>query len=294
MTCEAWTCSSNANSDVTQNDQQLWDSLAIQQIKHTYEEHSISNTSSWTKEYTFSELEEQVQFIADSPANSAKLAVDPSRVLNKVRDTYVSYVINSMTDFEESKLRTMAKMLAPAICRVGGDMTDKQIYLMGDESDSYHIDSGLTGSIRAQEFLQLGNFLKEVNAQFVFGLNILYPVIEGWTLANGTDPTYLLDANEKLIAVDANQIPWNPTNAKSLLQFAINNGIEIYGLELGSAQNHKLTPQETVARLQTLDNILNELYGYDFKPKLLGPDANHLIFQTEQWPSWMMDYIDNA
>eukprot|EP00124_Ichthyophonus_hoferi_P000163 Ihof_evm27s5 gene=Ihof_evmTU27s5 len=228
------------------------------------------------------------------------ISINPTKALSKVRDTYVSYTIDTSksmsftaVNFKEGKLKTLSKLLKPAICRVGGSANDRLIYTMQKDHircwDKAHC---LTG----EKFKELADFIQDVGAQFVFGLNILYPYHEGKWTPGEKRGLYIRNKDGHNHRVSISDAPWDPTNTEALLKFIVDQDINIYGFELGNEENVNLTPEETVSRLLTLDKMMKSLFndGNIEMPKLIGPDTHSSIFRTSQWPSWTQDYVDLA
>lgn len=76
--------------------------------------------------------------------------------------------------------------------------------------------------------------------------------------------------------------PWDPTNAKALLSYALAQGqaASIFGLELGNEQNSEMSAAQQAAALHVLAGVLDEVWGAADaavpRPALLGPDTHSL------------------
>ena len=68
---------------------------------------------------------------------------------------------------------------------------------------------------------------------------------------------------------------WDPAMATALLEYAVQNGMPIHGVELGNEENEFLTPQETAADFWTLCHVLARVYpDATHRPLLFGPDPH--------------------
>lgn len=90
--------------------------------------------------------------------------------------------------------------------------------------------------------------------------------------------------------------PWDPTNAREILQWTIAQGLDdvIYGLELGNEVDGLYTGAQQAQNLQILYNLTLELWADrpSRRPVLLGPDAAHQAHtSTPPWSSRRDAYV---
>ena len=70
--------------------------------------------------------------------------------------------------------------------------------------------------------------------------------------------------------------PWDPANARALLQYLRASGLPVYGVELGNEQNTIMTAQQQAGAARVLAALLDSVYGAGSadRPRLIGPDPH--------------------
>ena len=95
--------------------------------------------------------------------------------------------------------------------------------------------------------------------------------------------------------------PWDPTNARELLEWTIANGLDhlLYGVELGNEQNTKYSAVQIAHNTARLYNLTLELWPDDSRrPRLFGPDP-HSLHDTSSGASqmelaWMTEWLSTC
>ena len=95
--------------------------------------------------------------------------------------------------------------------------------------------------------------------------------------------------------------PWDPQNARELLEWTIANDLDhlLYGLELGNEQNTKYTAVQIAHNTARLYNLTLELWPDESRrPRLFGPDP-HSLHDTSSSASqaelaWMADWLSTC
>ena len=92
--------------------------------------------------------------------------------------------------------------------------------------------------------------------------------------------------------------PWDPSNARHLLEWTIKNGYAhlIHGFELGNEQNTQYTAEQMAHNVQTLHNLSVSLWpDASNRPKLFGPDPHSLHDATSDASKaelkWITDWL---
>ena len=95
--------------------------------------------------------------------------------------------------------------------------------------------------------------------------------------------------------------PWDPKNARELLEWTIANGLDhlLYGVELGNEQNTKYSAVQIAHNTARLYNLTLELWPDDSRrPRLFGPDP-HSLHDTSSGASqtelaWMAEWLSTC
>eukprot|EP00730_Choanoeca_flexa_P019632 TRINITY_DN9598_c0_g1_i2.p1 TRINITY_DN9598_c0_g1~~TRINITY_DN9598_c0_g1_i2.p1 ORF type:complete len:595 (+),score=113.64 TRINITY_DN9598_c0_g1_i2:94-1785(+) len=169
--------------------------------------------------------------------------------------TYKSWNIDASADrqfftrnLSNAELHYLARHSAPGLLRFGGTGNDDLVYAFGNSSCR-------TGTcLNASWFDNLMDFASAADTPVVFGLNIQYRS----SLANGNSV-------------------WDPTNARQLLQYALQKNYTFYGFELGNEQNNALSAEQEASDFAVLQALLVELWhDKNTRPKIFGPDPHSM------------------
>jgi hypothetical protein len=129
----------------------------------------------------------------------------------------------------------------PGLLRFGGTGNDYLTYAFGNTT------CGSSPCLNQSWFDNLMNFANDAGAPVVFGLSIK-PRTSG---GNGGSV-------------------WDPTNARQLLQYAIQAGYTFYGFELGNEQNDAYHPEQEATDFAILQELLVSLWpSAASRPKVL-------------------------
>jgi heparanase 1 len=158
---------------------------------------------------------------------SGSITVDFDRVSATTGDGYISFNFDWHLNSEEPpawynssvlvinltnpKLIYLASQLSPGHLRVGGSEEDVAIYDIGAHRPCVE---GFCMSM--DRWHELVDFCQKAKIRLVFGLNAMYG------RSNSTSH-------------------WDPSNAKSLLNYTASNKMPVYGFELGNELEHKVT-----------------------------------------------------
>lgn len=122
------------------------------------------------------------------------------------------------------------------------------------------------------------SFAQAAKAKIIFGLSM------------NTE----LDASRNKVRADPFPFPWDPKNAKQILQWTIDQGLDhvLYGFELGNEQNTKYTAQQLATNFAILHNLTLALWTDASKrPLLFGPDPHSVHDTTGVQYQFIADFI---
>ena len=91
--------------------------------------------------------------------------------------------------------------------------------------------------------------------------------------------------------------PWDPKNAREILQWTIDKQLDhlIFGLELGNEQNNKYSGAKTAQDFSILHKLTVELWpDATRRPVLFGPDPHSLHAPTGGQLAWIGDWLDGC
>jgi len=177
----------------------------------------------------------------------------------RTRDWFASWNIDSSRNrlffdvsFSDPQLRYLASAIGGARLRFGGTGNDALYYGLGSAPPCATTVPDVYECLNQTTWDALVAFSADAAAPLVVGLNI-HP-------ANTTSPP---------------AGPWDPTNARALLEYARTGQQAIYALELGNEQNQAMSAADQAAALRVLDALVADVYGGDSeRPLLVGPDTH--------------------
>ncbi|EDQ88010.1 uncharacterized protein MONBRDRAFT_26729 [Monosiga brevicollis MX1] len=161
-------------------------------------------------------------------------------------------------DFENPRLRALARAMAPAYLRIGGSEGDLASYLVNTQAPPSDCAAMPEFCLTMPRWRQLIEFCQDTGLRLVFGLNICAG-------RNNTGALPCQDPNA----------PWNGTNTFELLQYTAQNNLTVAGFELGNEKQGVLSPQLAADAFIQTRAWINQLWpNATTRPKLVGPDLN--------------------
>jgi hypothetical protein len=177
---------------------------------------------------------------AMSTAGSTRVSLALDQLLFTTLPTFKSWNIDASAnrqfftrDLNNSELHYLARMSMPGLLRFGGTGNDFLIYGFGNTT----CDASQT-CLNQTWFRNLMDLARDAGVPVIFGLNLMQRTPPA---ANGSTQ-------------------WDPTNARELITFAIQQGYTFFGFELGNEQNDRFSPQQEAHDFHLLDLLLTELY----------------------------------
>jgi heparanase 1 len=180
-------------------------------------------------------------------------------------------------DFREPALSYLAKEFGGTTLRFGGAGNDHLTYKVGNYTTCPmpKVERWKEECLNMTHFLGLAEFQAQADMQFVFGVSIL-PRVGGYGKFN---------------------TPWDPTNARDMIQFAKANNVSFYGFELGNEQNTHLTPKQMAEDLAIFSKLLMEEFpDAATRPRMMGPDPHgfHVKSTDEAIYKWLAEFLAAA
>ncbi|XP_030548366.1 heparanase-like protein 3 [Rhodamnia argentea] len=184
-------------------------------------------------------------------------------------------------DLNNTLLLNAVKAFSPLRIRMGGTLQDKVIYeTQGDETpcsiftkNSSEFLGFSQGCLPMARWDELNSFFKQTGAAVTFGLNALYG---------------------RIISSDSSvNMPWNSSNAKSLIQYTVNKGYSILGWELGNELSGngvgaRVSAHQYASDIKTLQHLVDDIYaGFEVKPLVLAPGG---FFDAD----WFADFVEQT
>lgn len=175
-------------------------------------------------------------------------------------------------DLDNPLLEKFLKALYPFRIRLGGTLQDHIVYEIGlnsEESclpiakDETYMFGFREGCLSMNRWIALNNLFAKSGTLVAFGLNALYnrlQVGDGWG-------------------------PWDSSNARSLIEFSIQQGIQVEAWELGNELSGNgvgttISAQQYAEDMRELRFIIDTLYvDFDRRPLVVAPDG----FLEGQW-----------
>jgi hypothetical protein len=235
---------------------------------------------------------------APPPAPNQTYHIDTSRVVLVVSEKFISFAIDQClfrskrpaqsaggpcnVNFSDPDVLALARSFAPAYVRVGGTAADNITYDVPVVQAAAGITSGKNipaGILTTATWDELNEFVKAAGWELIFGLNTLV----GWTNSPGHT--------------------WEPSNARSLMQYTQRNGYPLVGYELGNepdakkggpVRNKSVSPAITDAHFSTLFEVATSVYGSigngtRQSPWIIGPDVTHHGVKT----GFLQEFLTN-
>lgn len=184
-------------------------------------------------------------------------------------------------DLNNTLLLNAVKAFSPLRIRMGGTLQDKVVYeTQGDETpcsiftkNSSEFLGFSQGCLPMARWDELNSFFKQTGATVTFGLNALYG---------------------RIISSESSvNMPWNSSNAKSLIQYTVNKGYSILGWELGNELSGngvgaRVSAHQYASDIKTLQHLVDDIYaGFEVKPLVLAPGG---FFDAD----WFADFVEQT
>ncbi|XP_047323818.1 heparanase-like protein 3 [Impatiens glandulifera] len=183
-------------------------------------------------------------------------------------------------DLNNKILMNAVKAFSPLKLRLGGTLQDRIIYETEDSAsqpppcipfskNSSSLFGFNKGCLPLRRWDQLNTFFNKSGAMVVFGLNVL----NGRSIKNGS-------------VVGS----WDPTNAKSLIEYSLRKGYNILGWELGNELTGtgsaiRIEPDQYASDIISFNNVIWEAYKNEkVKPLILAPGG---FFN----PVWFKEFL---
>ena len=170
-----------------------------------------------------------------------------------------------------------------SIVRFGGSGNDFLTYAFGGQACP--TPSEYKQCLNETTWRDLLSFIRSSNAKMIVGLSM--NTGEDWH----HQPQHSVERDAQVDATDRRPwpfpYPWDPANARKLLQWTISHGFAdlIVGLELGNEQNTKYTAEEMANNTAILFALATELWPDPrTRPGLYGPDP-HGLHDSSSTPS---------
>jgi hypothetical protein len=213
---------------------------------------------------------------SSSPPSSSScppLTLSPASPLSSISpSTYASWNIDSSrnraffdTDWAAPQLVYLASAIGGARIRFGGSGNDFLNYSPSPYPSSPPCppQSDKAECLNATTAADLFAFAGATDSALVFGLNI-HPA------SGGPSPP---------------KAPWNSSNARALLSWALATNQTPHALELGNEQNDLLTAKDQADAFVVLSALLDSLFAgkpASLRPRLVGPDTHGFHNASDQ------------
>ena len=171
-----------------------------------------------------------------------------------------------------------------SIVRFGGSGNDYVKYEFGDTKCNFPL-SMYQQCLNQTTWVDFLDFMQHSNAKFIFGLSM--------NTGHDLDLDFLKKDDKS--TPSPFPYPWDPTNAREILQWTIANGYDnlIYGFELGNEQNTQYSAKHQAVDFEILHNLTIELWPNEQqRPPLFGPDPHSFHGPTGVMLQWIGDWID--
>jgi heparanase 1 len=156
---------------------------------------------------------------AETEPRFLSVAVDTAQVVGgefwappgKAEGLLKTHVVDRF-DFSQTRLRNLARGLAPAYLRIGGTAADWTVYRMDDAAASAPLPAGARWSLSRRRWDEVNQFARDVDFRVMFTLN----------------------AGASARTADGG---WDPSNARELIRYSQQRGYPIDVWELGNEAN---------------------------------------------------------
>lgn len=214
------------------------------------------------------------------------------KALGSVPEDFLSYTIDSSSAFAKKKdspdrkvlddsVAALAAELSPAIVRVGGTQSDFNWYYLGSEHCDSLPDIGpphkgnRSRCVTANELDDVANWATKAKAKLTLGLSIGYP-------------------KGKVAESGGSLVPWDPSNAYSVLDYFKSKGLPLQFVEVGNEVNEQSVKKDASFQISAAKTMAKHL-SQDGKVQLLGPDTHSPTLRaTEEFFKYAEDYISQT